>query len=475
MSLEAGTHLGDYRILSRIGTGACGEVYEGEHVITRRRDAIKILLNGQLHIPEDEQRFLREIQVQASLHHANIAEVYTAFATPYGLALAMELVPGEPLSAILARGRVPLGRAVELVLEMLAGLSYAHEERVVHRDIKPENIIVAANGSVKLTDFGLARSLTGPRLTQSGAFAGSPAYMSPEQAHGTCLADARSDTYSAGVVLYELVTGHVPFSSESTFEILMAHQRSSPKPPVELEPTIGAELNRVILMALEKEPDKRFQSAGAFHAALQQTALESAPLAAPVVPTVRDWPKRVLLASSASVILGLGIFYPVVLHHRRHLPSMPPAPFARKSPTAVEPQPVADAGAPDPSGSATQQDAVAIDPTPSPLPPRKSPVKARRAAPARTGLRVTGSVPIEPSPPPRHEATAPPNTERTVPPLAAAPVKPVPSASPAVAVESNAPPVKRRNVVIRTLQKVFGPRRDGAAPEPEPRAAPRQP
>jgi len=146
MSLEAGTHLGDYRILSRIGTGACGEVYEGEHVITRRRDAIKILLNGQLHIPEDEQRFLREIQVQASLHHANIAEVYTAFATPYGLALAMELVPGEPLSAILARGRVPLCRAVELVLEMLAGLSYAHEERVVHRDIKPENIIVASNG-----------------------------------------------------------------------------------------------------------------------------------------------------------------------------------------------------------------------------------------------------------------------------------------------------------------------------------------
>src|SRR5580658_761953 len=142
MSLEAGTQLGDYRVLSRIGTGAYGEVYEGEHVITRRRDAIKVLAGARLHIPGEEQRFLREIQVQASLHHPNIAAVYNAFSTPHGPAMVMELIDGEPLSAILARGRLPLDRGIGFLLEMLAGLSYAHDEGVVHRDIKPENIVV---------------------------------------------------------------------------------------------------------------------------------------------------------------------------------------------------------------------------------------------------------------------------------------------------------------------------------------------
>src|SRR5439155_26117722 len=182
MSLGPGDQLGDYRIVSRLGAGAYGEVFEAEHVITRRRDAIKVLADSRLRIPEEEQRFLREIRVQASLHHPNIAAVYHAFWTPHGLALVMELAPGDPLSAVLSRGRIPLEKGVRLVLETLAGLAYAHGQGVVHRDIKPENIIVAPDGSVKLTDFGLARSVASPRITQTGAAAGSPCYMSPEQA-----------------------------------------------------------------------------------------------------------------------------------------------------------------------------------------------------------------------------------------------------------------------------------------------------
>src|SRR5262249_3259916 len=157
---------------------------------------IKILSNARPHTDEEEQRFLQEIRVQASLHHPNIAAVYNAFSTPYGLALVMELVHGEPLSAILARAPIPLDRGVALLLELLTALSHAHATGVVHRDTNPENIIVTPDGSVKLTDFGLARSADGPRLSQSGAFAGSPCYLAPEQARGNRPADARSDTYS---------------------------------------------------------------------------------------------------------------------------------------------------------------------------------------------------------------------------------------------------------------------------------------
>src|SRR5262249_5555713 len=151
---------------------------------------------------------------------------------------------------------------------------------------KPENLIVAADGSVKLTDFGLARSLASPRLTQTGTFAGSPSYMSPEQGLGA-LIDARSDLYSAGVVLYEVVTGQVPFTGDSAFAVMSAHQNAVPRPPSKLRPYIGARLDRVILTALQKDLDKRFQTAVAFHTALRQA----------MAPAVRSLPKRILAAA----------------------------------------------------------------------------------------------------------------------------------------------------------------------------------
>ena len=345
--------------LSRIGTGAYGEVYEGEHVITRRRDAIKVLVDGRLHIAEEEQRFLREIQVQASLHHPNIAAVYTAFSTPHGLALVMELVRGEPLSAILARGRVPLQQGIGYLLEMLAGLSYAHAEGVVHRDIKPENIVVTPDGSVKLTDFGLARSTTSPRLTQSGAFAGSPCYMSPEQARGAGTADSRSDTYSAGVVLYEVVTGRLPFLAESAFDVLMAHQISAPRPPVQLDPAIGTELNQVILTALEKEPDKRFQTAGAFHAALQHVVASGAPT--PQIaqddpsPADPDSPGGRGLFHSGRGDLLFGRIPPHGLRRRQSQ-----SPHARESFAVVPPAPVPNTAEPVPAPPPDPVDATRL-------------------------------------------------------------------------------------------------------------------
>lgn len=470
MSLEAGTQLGDYRVLSRIGTGAYGEVYEGEHVITRRRDAIKILVNARLHIAEEEQRFLREIQVQASLHHPNIAAVYNAFSTPHGLALVMELIPGEPLSAILARGRVPLDRGIGILLEMLAGLSYAHAEGVVHRDIKPENIIVSPDGSVKLTDFGLALSVTSPRLAQSGVCAGSPCYMSPEQAWGTSTADSRSDTYSAGVVLYEIVTGQVPFPADSAFEVLMAHQNSAPRPPLELEPTIGTELNQVILTALEKEPDKRFPTAHAFYAALQHVA--SAAPAPPIAPAIKYRPKRLSLAAVVCFILAAGTFASGVLNRR----SPPPVPSqgGKDSSAVVQPALAPKTGESGPVSSPVPAEATSIpESNPPALPQRNWPSRAPIAVLSpQAGLRITGSLPDAPIPlaiPALPEAIAAEPPEISLPATPVAP-DPEPSLPPAVPADpAKASPPKHRNVVVRALQKVLHPRRETAY-EPPPHA-----
>jgi serine/threonine-protein kinase len=470
MSLEAGAQLGEYRILSRIGAGASGEVFEAEHVITRRRDAIKVLVDGHLHIHQDEQRFLREIQVQASLQHPNIAAVYTAFPTPYGLALVMELVRGEPLSAILARGRIPLHLGIGLFLEMLEGLSYAHTHGVVHRDIKPENIIVTNHGSVKLTDFGLARSLASPRLTQLGAFAGSPAYMSPEQGLGSTDIDARSDTYSAGVVLYEIVTGRLPFQGETAFAVMLEHQTAPPPPPVERDPTIGADLDRVILTSLEKDLARRFQTAEAFHTAVQQAASHSASTP-PAAPDVRRPSVRTLTVGVACFLLAAAGLYSF-LRHRPATHAAVPAPRASEFSQTVQTPvaPVTAAQVPPQSSSGPTDVPPSPNPAPTISPDAKVTVPVRKyAPPTAKGLRITGSLQDEPSLPPRTPMQRPAPMEYSVPSTPEAPPPPnvdkpamaaaAPVQSPEVTAESADPTsAKRRNFVVRTLQRVFRPR-----------------
>lgn len=499
MSLEVGTQLGEYRILSRIGSGAYGDVFEAEHEITRRRDAVKVLVDGHLHIAQDEQRFLREIQVQASLHHPNIAAVYNAFPTPHGLALVMELVRGEPLSAVLARGRVPLQQGIGFVLGMLDGLSYAHTQGVVHRDIKPENIIVTPDGSVKLTDFGLARSLSSPRLTQSGAFAGSPCYMSPEQGLGIGVIDSRSDIYSAGVVLYEIVTGRPPFTGETAFAVMSAHQSSAPQPPVELDPTIGTELNQVILTSLEKDLGKRFQTARAFHTALKHLAAPAAP-PPEIAPAVHRLPQRLLLAIGiCSILAAAG--YSTIRHRRTPRAAVQSVP-AMEASKAVQPALAPDTGdrdrQPPPEASLA---APASDPapaTPQAAPPGGPSVRARRAAtPSPTGLRIMGSLQEEPMVPPARPA-APKTTPAQIPVASVAKPSavstserpmpmPMPEATAPSAKESGSPPDvkadsveaasgketppgKRRNVVVRTLQRVFHPHAKTGDSESQPHA-----
>ena len=483
MSLEAGAQLGDYRILARIGTGAYGDVYEAEHAITGRRDAIKLLTDGRLHTAEEQQRFVQEIRVQASLQHPNIAAVYNAFVTPHGLALVMELVRGEPLSAMLSRGRIPFDRGIPVVLDMLTAMAYAHAQGVVHRDIKPENVIVTPEGSVKLADFGLARSASSPRVTQSGAFAGSPSYMSPEQARGAKAADARSDTYSAGVVLYEVVTGRLPFDGESTIEVLLAHQYSSPPPPEEFEPGLAPALAQVILKALEKDPDSRFQTASEFYAALRDAAT-GAPAEPAPGPRFVLWGRRAAVTACACAVLAAGTSYAVLGRWNAATSAVGPAVRELSSaaqsalaPSVPKPDPTLPAAAP----PAASVPLVASEPDADPPPESRPPARARRVTAAPDpSLHIIGSVPETAGPAPaaappvrlpeatRSEATPARDPEPlllTAPP--ASPPRPEESttaAAPAEPDTAKGAAAKRHNVVVRMFQKVIHPRGKSADP-----------
>jgi serine/threonine-protein kinase len=472
MRVETGAELGDYRILSRIGTGAFGEVFEGEHRITRRRDAIKILSEG-LHAPEQEQRFLREIQVQASLHHPNIATVHGAFRTPHGLALVLELISGEPLSVILDRGRLPMRVGIGYVLEILAGLAYAHAHGVVHRDIKPENIMITPDGSAKLTDFGLARSAASPRLTQSGELAGSPCYMAPEQAVGSSPVDARCDTYSAGVVLYEIVTGRPPFVGETSFAVLLAHQSSVPQPPVEIEPAIGKELNQVILKALEKDAALRFQTAGEFRAALQGAMPDALPRTeAPVLPSraVRSRGRRLSLVACACSVTITGVLLGVMRNGTGVVPTANssksgksaavdsrPAPDAMPADRPTRPPDAAPAAPP--SALAGDEGSAIAKPKPAPNRPRR-PKKGVRSS--RTNdLRITGAYragDLQEAPPAEKSPAMPTATSVTETSVTEAPAPALTASQPPLASkpdEDKSAAPKRRHVVVRTLQRVF--------------------
>src|SRR5438067_2388747 len=190
-----GQKIGDagYRIIEPIASGGMGEVYKAEHVITKRIEAIKVLSGAGTE--EQTDRFLREIQLQASLSHPNIAAVYNAF-----------LVEGEPLRELLARGPVPLPLAIDYVRQVLDAIGYAHEHGVIHRDISPSNIVITTHGAVKLMDFGLAKTPASASASQSGSYMGSPHYMSPEQVKDATHATARSDIYSLGAVLSDTAT-----------------------------------------------------------------------------------------------------------------------------------------------------------------------------------------------------------------------------------------------------------------------------
>src|SRR5882757_8330671 len=274
-----GQRLGDYEVLGVLGAGGMGKVYKVRNVISDRVEAMKILLPNLASEKDLADRFLREIKLLATLHHPNIAALRTALTLDNQLVMIMEYVDGVTLSSRVREGAIPPADAVRYVDQILSALSYAHKLNIVHRDIKPANMMLTSDGTVKLMDFGIARSGGDRSLTTTGTTLGSLNYMPPEQVKGEPV-DARSDIYSLGVSLYEMVTGMLPFEANSNYSLMAAHVEQIPKAPIVHKPGLPESLNQIILMALAKDPAKRFQSADAFRGALNTVdlaALKPAP------------------------------------------------------------------------------------------------------------------------------------------------------------------------------------------------------
>jgi serine/threonine-protein kinase len=293
MALNVGDRLGDYEIVGVLGAGGMGRVYKVRNVISDRIEAMKVLLPDLAHEPELADRFIREIKVLASFDHPHIAALYTASRIENQLVMIMEFVEGVSLGDLVKQGRIPVPNSIDYICQVLSALSYAHERGVVHRDIKPSNMMLTPQGVIKLMDFGIARTAQDHKLTVTGATLGSLFYMSPEQVKATNV-DGRSDLYSVGITLYEMVTGARPFHGDSSYELMAAQLQELPRPPIEMDPTIPAPLNDVILLALEKDPARRFQTAEAFRAALESVrsslGLAPAAAAAPDDASRRDQP-----------------------------------------------------------------------------------------------------------------------------------------------------------------------------------------
>jgi eukaryotic-like serine/threonine-protein kinase len=270
--------LGQYRLCRLIGSGGMGDVYLAEHQMMKRPCAIKLIRPAKAGDPKALARFEREVRATAKLSHWNTIEIFD-----YGRAddgtfyYVMEYLPGLSLAELVEKhGPLPPARAIHLLMQTCDALAEAHASGLIHRDIKPGNIFAAQRGGVydvaKLLDFGLAKPVSTDdvpvALTQEGSIAGSPLYMSPEQALGDSEPDARSDIYSLGAVAYYLLTGVPPFDGDKAIKIILAHAQQQLVPPSRLRPEIPADLEQVVMRMLAKKPADRFRDVVSLRQAL---------------------------------------------------------------------------------------------------------------------------------------------------------------------------------------------------------------
>lgn len=261
---------GRYEVRERLGGGGMAEVYQARDAYLGRPVSLKVLRPQFATDTEFLQRFRREAQAVASLGHPNIVSLFDVGHDPdTGLHyLVMEYVEGDSLKEKIAReGPFPARQAVEIVGQILDGLEHAHQKRVIHRDVKSHNILVTPGGRVKVTDFGIARALNGTTLVHTGGIVGSAHYFSPEQAQGR-LADERSDIYALGVVLFELVTGKVPFEGENPVAVALKHVQEEAPSPRSVVRSVPDPVSRIVRKALAKDPNHRYQTAAEFRADL---------------------------------------------------------------------------------------------------------------------------------------------------------------------------------------------------------------
>lgn len=269
-----GQSIGSYDILQELGRGGMAVVYQAYDRANRRTVALKVLPRHQRHNTEVLQRFLREGQAQMELRHPNIVHTYAAGQIDGVYVIAMEHLPGGSLADLLRQQGRPLdlATATSIITQIAAALDYAHSRGVLHRDLKPSNILFDGRGRAVLSDFGIAKVIGHAKLTQERAVLGTATYMSPEQARGLIALDRRSDVYSLGVLLYEMLTGRPPFQGEHDVVIMHAVLHDAPPSPRRLNRSIPPAVEQAILTAIAKNRNQRYASAGQFAAALQAAA-----------------------------------------------------------------------------------------------------------------------------------------------------------------------------------------------------------
>ena len=418
MDLQVGSTIGDYEIVGILGAGGMGKVYKVRNLISDRVEAMKVLLPDLANAPEQADRFLREIKVQASLEHPNIASLHTAVRQDNQLLMLMEFVDGVTLEQRLKQGPLPVEEAVNYICQVLSALEYAHSRGVIHRDIKPANMMLTPAGVVKLMDFGIAKASTDHKLTMTGTTMGSLYYMSPEQIQGAAGLDARADLYSVGVSMYELVTGKRPFDGDSQFAIMSAHLEKTPIPPIQLDPRLPQALNDAIVMSVAKAPDARFQTAKAFRNALSNSSAPAtlaapAPVAAAVPPATESRSKRGLWMALGSVAAVAALVAVIELAPSKGTKAaVHPAPQTTAAP--VQPataEPAATTQAPPPSVSQSPTEPSVEKPAEKPVDPiaaasKPRPVQSGAQAAPQVRPQATDPLPTQVSQPPQ----SPPQT-----------------------------------------------------------------
>ena len=320
--LTSGSRLGPYEVITPIGSGGMGEVYLAQDTKLGRRVALKVLAAPLAADPDRRRRLEREAQAAARLNHPNIVTLY-AFEETDGLSfLTMEYVEGETLASCLPATGMPLERLLPVAIMIADAVAAAHRAGIVHRDLKPANVMLASPGSrVKVLDFGLARlhglvtenaiaTETAP-ITGVGHIVGTVAYMSPEQAQGA-ETDARSDVFSMGVMLFEMATGGRPFTGDSSISIITSILRDSPPAVSDVRPGLPLEFARIVRRCLQKEPERRYQTAVDLRNALEELKQESEAglTASAVAPVVRKTRRRWIptIAAAAALASALGVW-----------------------------------------------------------------------------------------------------------------------------------------------------------------------
>lgn len=343
MALQVGDTIGPYTIEGTLGAGGMATVYKGYHPRLDRSVAIKVLHRSLQTNTDFQQRFEREARIVARLEHPNIVPVYDFSeyqGEPY---LVMKYIEGETLKKSLSGTPLPKEMLHRLVMPIASALTYAHEHGVLHRDVKPSNVLIDMRGTPYLTDFGLARlAVAGESTMSADVMLGTPFYISPEQARGERELDARTDIYSLGIVLYEMVVGRVPFAADTAYATVHDHIYTAPPLPSELNPAVNPTLEAVLLKALAKQPDARYSSAvalaQAFLAALdgetddRPVSAAARPAAPPASITEADTQSDERPASAAD-----GSRRPASRSRIPPPPPVPPLPAAPRRPSAPRP------------------------------------------------------------------------------------------------------------------------------------------